>query len=54
MHLVRSKAGGKHELLPNKVATGWLDKCSCQALALGVTKFINTGYIILVTLCHAA
>jgi hypothetical protein len=54
MNLVRSKAGGKCELLVGKVATGFLNKCSCQALASGVTKFINAGYIILVTLCHAA
>ncbi len=45
MNLVRSKAGGKCELLVSKVATGLLNKCLCQALALGVTKFINAGYI---------
>ncbi len=32
---------------------GLLNKISCSALALGVTKFANIRYVILVTLCFA-
>ncbi len=33
--------------------TGLLNKCSCLARALGVTKFISMRYIIMVSLCCA-
>jgi len=32
---------------------GLLNKSSCSARALGVTKFMNMRNMILVTLCHA-
>ncbi len=53
---VAPKAAIKHELLFNKPASGLgfkagvLNKGSCLARALGVTKFINMRDMILVTL----
>jgi hypothetical protein len=53
MNLVTRKAGAKYELLFNELASeaGLLNKGLCLAPALGVTKFLNMRYIILVTLC---
>jgi hypothetical protein len=55
VNLVTPKAGAKYELLFSKLASeaGLLNKSSCLAPALGVTKFIITTDIILVTLCCA-
>jgi hypothetical protein len=56
VNLVTPKAGAKHKLLFNKqhlvheAEAGLLNKCSCLARALGVTKVIK---MILVTLCSA-
>jgi hypothetical protein len=43
MNLVTPKAGAKHKLLFNKLASeaGLLSKCSCLARALGMTMFTN-------------
>jgi hypothetical protein len=56
MNLVTPKAGGKHETLFDKPATevGSLNKSSCLAAALGVTKFISVIVMNLATLCGAA
>ncbi len=53
MNLVTPKVRAKYELLFNKLASeaGLLNKCSCLARALGVTKFIIVSDMILVTLC---
>ncbi len=53
MHVDTTKAGAKHELLstncPQGKCRGWfVEKSSCLAPALGVTKFTD---MILVTLC---
>ncbi len=60
-YLVTPKAEAKHELLFNKVLilagkseTGLLNKSSCLAPALGVTKFIIIKDMSLVSLCSAA
>ncbi len=55
MNLVKPKVGAKHELLINKPTSeaGLLNRGSCLARALGVTKFINKRDMILVTLCCA-
>jgi hypothetical protein len=55
MNLVTPKAAAKHRLLFNKLASeaGLLNKFSCLARALGVTKFTNVKAMILVTLCCA-
>ncbi len=37
-----------------KLGLDFLNKCSCSARALGVTKFTNVRDMILVTLCCAA
>jgi hypothetical protein len=50
LNLVTPKAGAKHELLFNKPETGLLNKGSCLARTLGMTKIINIIDIILVTL----
>jgi hypothetical protein len=53
VNLVTHKAGGKLEPLLNRTASvaGLLNKGSCLARALGVTKFTNTRDMILVALC---
>jgi hypothetical protein len=53
INLVTPKARAKHEQLFNEPATeaGSLNKSSCSAPALGVTKFSVIKDIILVTLC---
>jgi hypothetical protein len=50
--LITPKAGAKHELLFNKPISGagLLNKCSCLAQALAVTKFKNVRDMILVLL----
>jgi hypothetical protein len=55
MNLVMTKAASKHELLFNKptLEAGLLNKSSCLAYALGVTKFANMRRMILVMLYHA-
>jgi hypothetical protein len=55
MNSVMPKAGAKHYLLFNKPATraGLLNKISCSAPALDVTKFTIVRDMILVTLCCA-
>jgi hypothetical protein len=55
VNLVTPKGAAKLELLFNELASeaGLLNKGSCLARALGVTKFINMRYMILVTLCFA-
>jgi hypothetical protein len=52
MNLETPKAGAKHELLFNEPSSeaGLLNKSSCSAAALGVTKFIDVKDMILVTL----
>jgi hypothetical protein len=55
INLVTPKAGAKQALLFNELASeaGLLNKGSCLARALSVTKFINLRDMILVTLCCA-
>jgi hypothetical protein len=52
MNFVTPKAGAEHELLFSKPAseTSLLNKSSCLAPALGVTKFIIITGLIVVTL----
>jgi hypothetical protein len=56
INYVASKAGAKRELLFNKLASeaGFLNKSSCFAAALGVTKFTIASDMPLATLCCAA
>jgi len=57
MNYVTPKARANHEHLFNKLASasevGLLNKSSCLAPALGMTKFINVTNMILVKLCCA-
>jgi hypothetical protein len=55
INLVAPKAGAKHELLFNKLASeaGLLNKSSHLAAALGVTKLIKIISMFWVTLCCA-
>jgi hypothetical protein len=56
MNLVTPKAGAKHELLFNKPATevGSLNKSSCLAADLGVTKLLSVIAMNVASLCGAA
>jgi hypothetical protein len=61
VNLVTPKAEAKHELLFNKVLilagkseAGLLNKSSCLAPAIGVTKFIIIKDMSLFSLCSAA
>jgi hypothetical protein len=51
--LVTPKAVAEQELLLDKPEASLLNKSSCLARALGVTKFINMRDMILVKLCWA-
>ncbi len=53
MNLVTPKARAKQDILFNKPASkaGSLNKCSCLATALDVTKFTTARDMILVALC---
>jgi hypothetical protein len=55
MNSVTPKAAAKHDLLFKESASesGLLNKSSCLAAALGVTKFMTVIALNLVTLCCA-
>jgi hypothetical protein len=56
INLITPKVGAEHELLLNKLASvqGLLNKSSCLASALGVTKITNVRDIVSITLCFSA